>query len=122
MRPKTAAKRFQDLLVWQQAHQLVLALYAYTATFPRHETYGLSAQFRRAAVSIPGNIAEGFRKRGKPDKYRYMNIAQASLEECRYYLILAQDLNYGDTASLTAQLEKASKLLESYAASIHSDF
>jgi len=60
------------------------------------ETYGLSHQMRRAAVSIPANIAEGFRRRGKADKARFMNLAEESLEECRYYLIMAHDLGYGD--------------------------
>src|SRR5438094_4735814 len=86
------ARTFQDLLVWQKAHQLVLATYALTAAFPKQETYGLSLQMRRAAVSIPANIAEGFRRRGKADKARFMNMAEGSVEECRYYLILAKDL------------------------------
>ena len=96
--PKTPARTFQDLLVWRKAHQLVLAVYSFTKTFPKEETYGLALQMRRAAVSVPANIAEGFRRRGKADKARYMNMAEASLEESRYYLILAQDLGYGDTA------------------------
>ena len=83
------AKSFQDLLVWQKSHQFVLGVYGLTKNFPRSETYGLTSQFRRAAVSIPANIAEGFRKRGKADKVRFLNIAQGSLEECRYYLILS---------------------------------
>jgi four helix bundle protein len=70
----------------------VLAVYALTATFPRQETYGLVAQLRRAAISIPANIAEGFRRRGRADKARFMNIGEGSIEECGYYLILAQDL------------------------------
>jgi four helix bundle protein len=69
---------------------------------------------RRAAVSIPANIAEGFKKKTRPDKARYLNIAQGSLEECRYYLILAQDLGYGDTSHLMLQLEEVSKMLEAY--------
>lgn len=80
--------------------------------------YGLTSQIRRAAVSVPANIAEGFKKRRKPDKARYMNIAQGSLEECRYYLILANDLGYVDTSQLNGQLEEVSKLLESYYSSI----
>ena len=73
---------------------------------------------RRAAVSIPANIAEGFRRRGKADKARYMNMAEASLEESRYYLILAQDLGYGDTSNLTSSLEEVSRLLNAYASAI----
>jgi len=112
------AKSFQQLIVWQRAHKFVLAAYRLTENFPRHEIYGLTSQFRRAAVSIPANIAEGFKKRGRPDKVHFLNIAQASLEECRYYIILAKDLNYGDTAQLYPQLEEVSKLLESYSAKI----
>ncbi len=74
----------------------------------------MALQMRRAAVSVPANIAEGFRRRGKADKARYMNMAEASLEESRYYLILAQDLGYGDTSSLTTSLEQVSRLLNAY--------
>ena len=108
------AKRFQDLIVWQKAHQFVLSVYSFTAAFPKTEIYGLTSQFRRAAVSIPANIAEGFKKRTKPDKAKFFNIAQGSSEECRYYLILSNDLNFGDTAALINQHEEVSKLLESY--------
>ena len=108
--PRVAARTFQDLVVWRKAHELVLAVYSFTATFPKAETYGLKLQMRRAAVSIPANIAEGFRRRGKADKARYMNMAEGSLEESRYYLILAKDLGYGDTGSLTTLLEEVSRL------------
>jgi hypothetical protein len=76
------ARTFQDLLVWQKAHQFVLGVYALTAAFPRQETYGLSLQMRRASISIPANIAEGFCRRGKADKARFMNMAEGSVEEC----------------------------------------
>jgi four helix bundle protein len=89
---RSPAQSFRDLLVWQKAHRLVLAIYQFTGNLPKQETYGLSLQTRRAAVSIAANIAEGFRKRSKPDKARFMNIAEGSVEESRYYLILAQDL------------------------------
>jgi len=111
--PRPPARSFGDLLVWQKAHRFVLALYAFTAAFPKQETYGLTAQMRRAAVSIPANIAEGFAKRSKPDKARYMNVAEGSLEESRYYLILAHDLGYGQTDELLAALEEVSRLLNS---------
>jgi four helix bundle protein len=94
-----------------------------TNIFPKEEMYSLTSQLRRAAISIPANIAEGFKKRGKADKGRFLNIAQGSLEECRYYLILADDLGYGGTAELNRQLEEVSKLLEAYCSSIlNSDF
>ncbi len=73
---------------------------------------------RRAAVSIPANIAEGFRRRGQADKARFMNMAEGSIEECRYYLILAKDLGYGETAGLNATLEEVSRMLNAYAAAI----
>ena len=112
------ARSFEQLIVWQKAHQFVLGVYRFTDNFPRCEVYGLTSQLRRAAVSIAANSAEGFKKRGRADKVRYFNIAQGSLEECRYYLILAKDLNYGDTSQLQPQLEETSKLLEAYSAKI----
>jgi four helix bundle protein len=116
--PRVAARTFQDLVVWRKAHELVLAIYSFTAGFPKQETYGLALQMRRAAVSVPANIAEGFRRRGKADKARYMNMSEGSLEESRYYLILAQDLGYGGTSSLTTSLEEVSRLLNAYASAI----
>ena len=112
------ARTFQDLLVWQKAHRFVLEAYALTAAFPKQETYGLSQQMRRAAVSIPANIAEGFRRRGKADKARFMNMAEGSVEECRYFLILARDLGYGDTKQLAASLDEVSRFLNAYVAAI----
>ena len=96
----------------------MLEAYRLTATFPKSETYGLASQMRRAAVSIPANIAEGFRRRSKADKARFLNMAEGSVEECRYFLILTKDLGYGDTQSLTAALEEVSKLLGAYTAAI----
>ena len=112
------ARVFQELLVWQHAHRFVLAVYPFTATFPRSETYGLALQMRRAAVSVAANIAEGFGKRSRPEKARFFNIAEGSLEECRYYLILSKDLGYGDTAELMPQLESVSRLLNAYARAV----
>ena len=117
-RMRAAARTFEDLVVWQKAHQFALAVYRLTRMFPRSEVYGLTSQFRRAAVSIAANIAEGFRKRGSADKVRFLNIAQGSLEESRYYLILARDLEYGDVSEAKAVLEETSKLLEAYSRTI----
>jgi len=108
------ARSFQDLLVWQKAHKFVLGVYHLSGDFPKSEIYGLTSQLRRAAVSIPANIAEGFRKKGIADKSKFMNIAQGSLEECRYYLILVQDLEYGNTNLLAHDLEEVSRLLNAY--------
>jgi len=115
---RAPARSFEDLIVWQKAHAWVLATYRFSETFPSKETYGLTSQFRRAAVSVPANIAEGFKKAGVADKKRFMNIAQGSLEECRYYLILARDLGYGDGRELLSQLEEVSRLLAAYARAI----
>ncbi len=87
-------RTFVDLIVWQKAHNFVLEVYKLTENFPKSELFGLVSQFRRAAVSIAANIAEGYRKTGKRDKLRFLNMAQGSLEECRYYIILSKDLNY----------------------------
>jgi four helix bundle protein len=112
------AKKFQDLVVWQKAHQFVLAVYKETNRFPDKEKFGLVLQFRRAAVSIAANITEGFKKTKKPDKARYFNIAQGSLEECRYYIILSADLQYCDPYELEEKSEEVSKLLISYSKAI----
>jgi four helix bundle protein len=115
------ATKFQDLIVWQKAHRLVIGIYQLTQEFPKSEIYGLTSQVRRAAVSVPANIAEGLCKRSKADKARYFNIAQGSLEEVRYYLILTKDLGYGDTAQLLNILEETSKLLSAYTYKIRID-
>jgi len=115
------ARTFQDLIVWRKAHEFVLGVYEFTSALPKQETYGLCSQMRRAAVSVPGNIAEGFRKRGRADKVRFMNTAEGSLEESRYYLILAQDLGYGNTQKLRALLEETSRLLNAYSKAIQAD-
>jgi four helix bundle protein len=115
---RRAAKSFEDLIVWQKAHQFVLMVYKYTSKFPNSEIYGLTSQFRRAAVSVAANLSEGFKKKGNADKVRFLNISQGSLEECRYYLILSKDLGYGDNEELNQQLIEVSKLLQSYMDSI----
>ena len=89
-----AIQRFEQLEVWQRAHMMVLTVYRITTTFPADERFGLVSQMRRAAVSVPANIAEGFKRRGQNDKAHFYNMAQGSLEELRYYLILSRDLGY----------------------------
>jgi hypothetical protein len=107
MNARPAARTFQDLLVWQKAHEFVMGTYSYSAGFPKSEVYGLASQFRRAAVSVPANIAEGFRKSGRPDKVRFMNIAQGSLEEL-----------HGENQGLLPLLEEVSRMLDAYAKAI----
>ena len=70
-----ATQKFQELIVWQKAHQFVLGVYNYSKSFPKEEVYGLTSQFKRSAISIAANIAEGYKKKGKADKARFMNIA-----------------------------------------------
>lgn len=89
-----SAKGFRKLIVWQRAHQLVLLVYKFTEKFPKHEMFGLTSQLRRAMVSVPANVAEGYAAGGKGQFKRYLDIAQGSLAEAEYYLILAQDLTY----------------------------
>lgn len=111
---RTPARSFEDLLVWQKAHALVLEVYRLSDQFPTKESFGLTSQLRRAAFSVPANIAEGFKKRGVRDKLRFFNIAQGSLEECRYYFILVRDLGYGNAADASAMLSEVSRLLDAY--------
>src|SRR5215208_1149070 len=115
------AQTFQQHEVWQKAHSLVLAIYRMTTDFPKNEQYGLTSQMRRAAASVPANIAEGFVKHGRADKVRFYNIAQGSLEETRYFLILSHDLGYSDTTGLLSRVDEVSRMLEAYAGAIASD-
>jgi len=115
---RAAAQSFRDLIVWQKAHEFVLETYRMTRCFPREELYGLTSQFRRAAVSVAANIAEGFKKRGRADKMRFLNIAEGSLEECRYYIILAQDLGYARPLELNRRANEIGKMLRTYIAAI----
>lgn len=108
------ARRLEDLIVWKKSHHLTLRVYRVTQSFPKHEIYGLAAQMRKAAVSVPANVAEGFSKRGKTDKARFMNIAQGSLEELRYYTILARDLEYTPSESSWPELDEVARLLGAY--------
>lgn len=108
---------FKDILAWQKAHEFVIKVYKTTKTFPEWERYGLSSQFQRAAVSIPANIAEGYKRLGTADKLHFMNIAQASLEECRYYILLAKDIDYINAHTqevLDTSIEEVSRLLNGY--------
>jgi four helix bundle protein len=114
------ARSFRDLKVWGKAHELVIAIYRLSSQFPKHELFALSAQMRRAAFSIPANIAEGFRRRGRADKARFLNIAEGSIEECRYYLILTADLGYGNTDEAMSQLEEVSRMLHAYSTTLRS--
>ena len=108
---------FQNVIAWQKAHAFVIQVYCVTRFFPEDEKFGLTSQFRRAAVSIEANIAEGYKKMSKADKLRFLNISQGSLEECRDYIILSKDLGYlssTDFQRLHNMIEESSKFLNMY--------
>lgn len=87
-------KNFEDLTVWKKSHSLALEIYRITKDFPNEEKFGLVTQMRRSAVSVPANIAEGFKRRGIKDKINFYNISQGSLSELHYYVILVKDLGF----------------------------
>ena len=114
------SKTFFELDVWQRAHQLVLEVYSLTQNFPKSEVFGLTSQIRRASISIPANIAEGFKRMGKADKIRFYNISQASLEEVKYFIFLAKDLGYlNKDIQINNLAEEISKMLDKYIKHIH---
>lgn len=115
---RPAAKSFEDLFVWKKTHEFVLSIYKATKKYPKEELYGLVSQMRRAAVSVPANIAEGFKKKSKAEKTHYLTIAYSSLEEVRYYLILSKDLCYCDTSGMKIQAEEVGKLITLYRSKI----
>jgi len=109
------SKSFEELIVWQKAHQLTLEIYKMTKSFPKEEIYGITSQIRRASVSIAANIAEGYKRRTKNDKARFFNISEGSLDEVKYYLILTKDLGYiEENESLISLANEVAKLLYSY--------
>jgi len=108
---------FQNIQAWQMAHRFTLNVYQTTKTFPEEERFGLTSQFRRAAVSIGANIAEGYKKLSRADKLRFFNIAEGSMAECMNYIILSKDLGYIDEKqyeSLHSTIESTGKLLTAY--------
>ena len=114
-------KSFRELIVWQKAHQLVLTTYTITKGFPKEELFGLTSQMRRSSVSVAANIVEGYRKRGKADKARFLNISEASLDEFNYYFLLSNHLNYItaiDHERVEIQCQEVSKLLNAYSSTI----
>ena len=105
---------FTQLTVWQKSHRLALAIYHITRTFPKEERYGLSSQMRRAALSIPANIAEGAGRPTARDFVRFLHIAAGSGNELEYHLIIARDLQLIDTdthGKLSAQVNEVKKML-----------
>jgi four helix bundle protein len=107
---------FAKLEVWQRAHRLVLRVYNVTEHFPPSENWGLVAQLRRAAISIPSNIAEGCGRNGDPEMRRFLKIALGSASEVHYQLLLARDLEY----LLPAQAEELMKEITGIRGMLHS--
>ena len=116
-----AAGRFEDLEVWKKAHRWVLEVYKLTRAFPKEELFVLTSQLRRAAISVPSNICEGFRKRSRADKVYSYDRAQNSLEEARYQLMLARDLSYGKCEPVLVLLDEIARMLDAYVRAIISN-
>jgi four helix bundle protein len=107
-------KDFRKLLVWEKAHQLTLAIYRVTAAFPREEIYGLTSQMRRAASSIPSNIAEGCGREGDAELSRFCLMARGSASELEYQILLSRDLKLiqpNDYEHLTQQTVEIKRML-----------
>ena len=112
---------FRDLIVWQKAHQFVLAIYSATKLFPKEEIFALTSQVRRAAISIAANISEGHKKKTIPNQLNFLNISEGSLEEVKYYIILSKDLQYiteKDYEQLTNTAEEVGRLINGYEKSV----
>lgn len=107
-------KSYKDLIVWQKGIELVEAVYRLTKMFPKEEIYGLTSQLRRAAVSVPSNIAEGQARSSTAEFVNFLSIARGSLSEVETQLIIAHRLEYLDTAQLNEVLsihDEVSKIL-----------
>jgi len=103
-------QHFSDLKVWQRSHAFVLEIYGATKSYPGDERFGLVSQLRRAAVSVPANIAEGAKRETAPDYARFLNIAEGSLAETEYLLLLSRDLGYITTAVYEPFQREASEI------------
>jgi four helix bundle protein len=109
-------KSFQDLEVWQKAHKLVLDVYNCTTPFPRSEQFGMVSQLRRAAYSIPSNLAEGYGRRTTKELLHFLTIANGSAEELRYFLILSRDLRYLSPVEQSRMDEEITSIVQMLAA------
>ena len=115
MNENNRIKDFKDLIVWQESHKLVLAIYKITKSFPKEEIFGLTSQIRRAAVSITSNIAEGFGRQGYKEKVQFYYLAQGSLTELKNQLLIAKDIGYlkeKQFSEAASQANDAHKLLQ----------
>lgn len=110
---------FQKLRVWQKADELALEVYRQTERFPRREMFGMTAQLRRAAVSVPTNIAEGYSRQTDKELSNFLNIARGSLAEIEYLIMFSKKLGYLKTPDKTLGLtSEVSRLLWSFRKSI----
>ena len=96
---KSTTKGFKGMIVWKKAYKLVLEIYRLTTSFPKFEVYGLAQQMRRAAVSVPSNIAEGYCRKHKAEYKQFMSIAYGSLSELETQYMLSVDLKYSRSNS-----------------------
>lgn len=103
-------KSFRDLIVWQKAIELCLAVYKLTSQFPREEIYGLSSQLRRAGVSVASNIAEGFGRRSRPDYKAFLRMARGSVLEIQTQLLIARELQLGEQQKIREAETKADEV------------
>jgi four helix bundle protein len=103
-------RSYQDLKVWQAGMQLVLTSYRLSSRFPKHESFGLTSQIRRAAVSVPANIAEGYGRSHRGDYVRYMSVANGSLKELETELMIASHLGYVAEAEHNQVMRQADEL------------
>ena len=107
-------QRFTELKVWQKSHAFVLQVYRLTKSFPLEERYGLTSQLRRAALSVPTNVAEGAKRQTNAEYARFLNIAEGSLAESEYLLMVSRDLGYLTHATskpLLAEADEIAKML-----------
>ncbi|MCL5030756.1 MAG: four helix bundle protein [Bacteroidetes bacterium] len=115
-------RTFEDLILWQKAHQLALFIYSITKNFPNEEKFGLVSQMRRAAISIPSNIVEGHSRKSKKEFINFLSIAKGSLNELRYQILLSKDLKYIDMKefeTVEQYFEEISKILYSFTRSLN---
>jgi four helix bundle protein len=103
-------QNFKDLLIWQEAHQLTLSIYESSKGFPKEELFGITSQLRRAATSIPCNIAEGCGRYTSKDFANFLQIALGSTNEVDYLTLLAKDLNYLNADKFTTLQEQLNKI------------
>ena len=103
-------KNFRDLKVWQKGHELAIAVYKVTKTFPPDELYGLTSQMRRASVSIPTNIAEGCGRGGNAEFGRFLQVAMGSASELEYHVLLSHELGLLSDSGHTQLIERVTEL------------